>query len=399
MSPTLVVLAIGQFTFVTSVFIVIGILPQMGADFRLPISTVAQAVGLFSIVYAISGPVLSTLAGTLNRRWLLIGVVAAFTVTNVIAALVTDFDVLLAMRLIGAACDGFYAATATAIAAATATPDRRGRALSIVNSGITIAFVVGIPLGTYLGYSLGWRAAFWFLAVLGALTTSGLVYSLPHEVRLSNVTSLAKRAATLIRPGVIILICVTIFSYAGLFAVYTYLAPALKQITGIEGSAVSSMLLLFGISTILGNWAGGFLTDLWSPSRTMLIGFVALAALLAAFPMMMGSVAGAMILVSLLGFIHYTALTPLQHRFTIVHSEQPDVAVGLCFASFYLGIGAASYLGGYMLNTYGIGSVGYGAAIMKFAAAAALVVSLLYSRVPERTQKLQRTDVVFAKEA
>lgn len=388
MRTTLSILAVGQFTFVTSVFIVIGILPPMGAEFQLPVSTVAQAVGLFSLVYAVSAPVLSAAAGTINRRWLIIGVLVIFSISNVIAALTSNFNVLLAMRLVAAACDGFYAATATAIAASMASPDRRGRALSIVNSGITIAFVVGIPLGTFLAYRFGWRVAFWFLAVLGAITAIGLMASLPSEVRLSKVTSLVERAAALVKPPVLTLVCVTIISYTAVFAVYTFLAPALKQVTGLEGTAVSAFLLIFGVSTIFGNWAGGLLTDLWSPNKTMMIGFFALAGILLVFPQMMRSPLTAGIFVALLGFIHYTALTPLQHRFILVHPEQADVVIGLCFSSYYLGIAAASFIGGNLLNTYGFEGLGYGAAALKIAAAAVLLVSLVWHRLPKVPQTL-----------
>ena len=384
MLPTLSVLAFGQYTFVTSVFIVIGILPSMAADFHISIPVAASAVGLFSIVYAISGPILSAAAGAMNRRGLIIASLLVFAVANVVAALTSDFNVLLGMRLICAACDGFYAATATALASALAPPERRGRALSVVNSGITIAFVIGIPLGSFIGARLGWQATFWFLAILGVTTAIGLAFVLPKEVRLSKVTSIGTRVAALIKPPVLVLVLVTIFSYAGVFSIYTFIAPSLKALTGVEGPSVSVFLLAFGLSTIVGNAVGGLLTDFWSPSRTMLAGFVALALLLFAFPLFMATQIGAGLLIVLMGFIHYTALAPLQHRFTLVNAEQADVVIGLCFAAFYVGIALASYSGGYLLSHYGAGSLGYGAGVWKLAAGAALVVSLTLHRVSER---------------
>lgn len=385
MLPMLSVLAFGQYTFVTSVFIVIGILPGMAAGLHVTVPVAASAVGLFSIVYAISGPVLSAAAGAMNRRGLLIASLLIFAAANAAAAMTSDFNFLLGMRLISAACDGFYAATATALASALALPSRRGRALSVVNSGITVAFVAGVPLGSFIGARLGWQSTFWFLAVLGVSTAIGLALVLPAEVRLSKVTPLATRVAALFKPPVLILVLVTIFSYAGVFSVYTFAAPSLKALTGVEGTAVSVFLLVFGLSTIVGNAAGGLLTDFWSPSRTMLGGFVVLALLLFAFPLFMATPIGAGVLIALMGFIHYTALAPLQHRFTLVNPEQADVVIGLCFAAFYLGIALASYTGGYILSHFGAANLGYGAGLWKLAAGAALVASLVLHRVNERT--------------
>ena len=384
MRRTLWVLAFGQYSFVTSVFIVIGILPRMAEFFHISIATVATAVGLFSIVYAISGPVLSAAAGTLNRRNLLIGSLLIFSVTNAIAAMTSDFTLLLAMRLISAACDGFYAATATAMASALAAPQRRGRALSVVNSGITIAFVAGIPLGSFIGARLGWQATFWFLCILGLLTALGLAMVLPRDVRLAKVTSVGERLRALAQPAVLLLVLVTIFSYAGVFSIYTFIAPSLRTLTGVDGAAISAFLLAFGLSTIVGNVVGGLLTDFWSPSRTMLVGFVLLAVLLFAFPLLMRSPLGAGFLIVVMGFIHYTALTPLQHRFTLVNPQQADVVIGLCFAAFYVGISLASYSGGFLLTHFGAQSLGFGAGFWKLAAGAALVASLVTHRVPER---------------
>ncbi len=379
---TISAFAVGQFAFVTSVFLVVGLLPAMAAEFNLPLSTVAQAVGLFSLVYALAAPILSAAAGTANRRWLLVGAVALFSLSNVAAAVTTDFDLLLAMRLVGAACDGFYAATATAIAASMASPERRGRALSIVNSGITVAFVIGVPLGTFIGYSLGWRAGFWFLAIVGAISTAGLMISLPRELRLTRVASIADRVGTLLQPSVLALVCVTVLSYAGVFAVYTFIAPALKQLTGLQGASVSVYLMIFGVSAIVGNWAGGYLTDVWKPNWTMMGSFLVLAALLAFYPALMANVVGAAVLMAVLGFVHYTALCPLQHRFVAMNPAQADVVMGLCFSAFYLGIATAALIGGRVLTADGIASLGYAASALKIGAAGALAVSLYWLNKP-----------------
>lgn len=385
---TISAFAVGQFAFVTSVFLVVGLLPAMAAEFNLPLSTVAQAVGLFSLVYALAAPILSAAAGTANRRWLLIGAVAVFSLSNVVAAMTTDFNTLLSMRMVGAACDGFYAATATAIAASMASPERRGRALSIVNSGITVAFVIGVPLGTFIGYSLGWRAGFWFLAIVGAISTAGLMISLPRDLRLTRVASIADRVGTLLQPSVLVLVCVTVLSYAGVFAVYTFIAPALKQLTGLQGASVSAYLMIFGVSAIVGNWAGGYLTDVWKPSWTMMGSFLALAVMLAFYPALMSSAVGAAVMMAVLGFVHYAALCPLQHRFVSMNPAQADVVMGLCFSAFYLGIAAAALIGGRVLTADGISSLGYAAGALKLGAAGALAVSLYWLNKPAAIAKL-----------
>jgi MFS transporter, DHA1 family, inner membrane transport protein len=367
-------LALGQFALVTSVFMLTGLLPAISDHYRVSTAAAGQVIGIFSLSYAVSAPFLAIATARLPRRPLLVGVLLVFCMTNLLAAIAPGFGWLLATRVLAAATDGLYAATATAVAAAIAPAARRGLVLAIVNTGVTLAFVVGVPLGTYVGQTFGWRGTFYMVAAIAAIAAMGLALAMPAAVT-PPVASFRSRLAVLRTPGVLPTLGVAMLSYSGLFIIYTFLAPLLASVAGVPASDMRRMLLAFGLATVAGNALGGLAADRWGSSATIAASLIIVAPLLAALPLVATTPASAVALLFAWGVVHYAGLSPLQHRMATLAPKNADVALALNGSAIYLGVAAGSAVGGLALGLVPIAALGILAAIFKLGAFGMLALS------------------------
>src|SRR3546814_658233 len=191
---------------------------------------------------------------------------AVFAAANIYASLTTSFELLLASRVVAAAADGLYAATAPAVVSAMAPPHLRGRMLAALNSGVTPSLFLGVPLSTIIGQELGWRATFYCVAALAMTASLGLIFFMPR-VAPPPASDLADRLRLLRTPEVLPTLLVVMLSYLGMYTVYAYLAPILTGLAGVSSGAIGFLLMVFGISAVVGNWVGGFLADRWGADR------------------------------------------------------------------------------------------------------------------------------------
>jgi predicted MFS family arabinose efflux permease len=255
-------LALGTFAIGTESFMIAGLLTEIAADLAASIVAVGQLVTVFSFAYALSSPILTALTGALNRRRLMIGVMLAFTAANVLAWSSQTYWALMAARVLLAFSAGLFVPGAHALASAMASPAKRGTALAIVNSGVSIAVAIGVPLGALLGHSLGWRATFLGVAGLSALATLGLWYGLPRGLgHGQGVATLRERLATAREPAVLMNLLVTLLWATGAYTIYTYLALFVAQFTPLHDAQIGYVLFAWGISAAVGVVAGGRFTD------------------------------------------------------------------------------------------------------------------------------------------
>jgi predicted MFS family arabinose efflux permease len=255
-------LALGAFAVGTENFMIAGLLPGMATDLSVSIAIAGQLVTAFSFAYAFSSPILTTLTGSLNRRWLLILAMSAFSLANVVAWAAPNYWSLMVARILLAFAAGLYVPGANALAGVVVRPEHRGRALAIVNGGLSLAIVFGVPLGTLLGHSLGWRMTFAGVAVLSAVATAGLVFGLPRGIGANlPVASLRERLATARRPVVLFTLLVTTLWAMGGYTVYTYLAPFMAGATRINGAEIGIVLFTWGVAAASGVFIGGFSVD------------------------------------------------------------------------------------------------------------------------------------------
>ena len=255
-------LALGTFAVGAEGFMIAGILPTVARDLGVSVAVAGQLVVAFTAAYALSSPILTALTGAINRRGLLIGAMTAFTLANLLAWQATGYWSLMTARILLAFAAGLYVPNAMALAGALVAPERRGSALALVSGGITVAVALAAPLGTVIADKLSWRMTFAGVAILAALATIGLLRGLPRGIGANlPVASLRERVMAARDPAVLRALLTTLLWATGAYAMYTYFALYLNQVTGIHGTHVGYVLFAWGISAAIGVMAGGKVAD------------------------------------------------------------------------------------------------------------------------------------------
>ena len=255
-------LALGTFAVGAEGFMIAGILPTVARDLGVSVAVAGQLVVAFTAAYALSSPILTALTGAINRRGLLIGAMTAFTLANLLAWQATGYWSLMTARVLLAFAAGLYVPNAMALAGALVAPERRGSALALVSGGITVAVALAAPLGTVIADKLSWRMTFAGVAILAALATIGLLRGLPRGIGANlPVASLRERVLAARDPAVLRALLTTLLWATGAYAMYTYFALYLNQVTGIHGTHVGYVLFAWGISAAIGVMAGGKVAD------------------------------------------------------------------------------------------------------------------------------------------
>lgn len=264
-------LALGTFAVGTESFMIAGLLPGMAKDLDVSVATAGQLVTVFALAYALSSPVLAALTGNLNRRRLLIGAMALFAVANLLAFTACGYWSLMAARLVLALAAAVYVPGANALASVVVPPQQRGRAIAIVNGGLSLAIALGVPAGTVLGAAMGWRATFGSVAIIAALAVAGLLIGLPREIGTGLATaSLRQRISTAAQPAVLHTLLITTLWAMASYTTYTYLAPLLEATTLINGPAIGFVLFGWGVSAAIGLAISGRAVDRKGPRAVIL---------------------------------------------------------------------------------------------------------------------------------
>jgi predicted MFS family arabinose efflux permease len=268
---SLIWLTLGAFAIGTEGFMIAGLLPALAQDLNVGLPAAGHLVTAFSLAYAIGAPVMAVLTAGLERRRLLAVAMGGFTLGNLLAALAPGYTGLLAARLLLALSAASFMPAASGYAAAVVGPERRGRALSTVTNGLTLAIVAGVPLGVLVGQGFGWRATFLGVAGLAALSLLGILTWLPRQP--PGVTaSLGERLALAKRRDILGTLLTSVLTVAGTFTVYTYLSVFLAGVGGIGPQGLALVLLGFGLASAVGTQLGGSAADRWGARSTVILG-------------------------------------------------------------------------------------------------------------------------------
>ena len=254
-------LALGTFVIGTEGFMIAPLLPDLAADLSVSIDTAGQLVTVFALTYAVSSPVLTALTGALDRRRLLIAAMGGFACANALACAAPGYGALMGARVLLAVAAGLYVPSANALATALVESRRWGTALAIVSGGTSLAVALGVPLGAVIGDRFGWRLTFAAVGLLALTATAGLFRLSRDAGRSVPPATLRQRLATVRRPGVLPMLCVTLLWGTGAYAVCTYLTVFLATVTGLAGVSVSAILFLWGAGAATGLLVGGRATD------------------------------------------------------------------------------------------------------------------------------------------
>ncbi|TLS49785.1 MFS transporter [Paenibacillus antri] len=371
--PALLALAVCAFAIGTTEFISVGLLPLIAEDFHISVATAGLTVTLYALGVTFGAPVLASLTAGMPRKTLLLWIMVVFIAGNLLAATADGMLVLLLARIVSALSHGVFMSIGSTIAADLVPERRRASAISIMFSGLTVATVTGVPLGTYIGQLMGWRTAFFAIVAIGVialLATVALVSSnLPQAAKVP-----LRRQWKLVANGRLLLaFAITALGYGGTFVVFTYLSPLLRDITGFGEMSVALILLAYGIAIAIGNGIGGKAANR-TPAAALSYMFtlqaIVLLALLFTAPF---RIAG-LVTVLFMGLFAFMNVPGLQ-VYVVMLAERfapgaKDVASALNISAFNAGIAIGAYLGGIVADSIGLIHTTWIGALMVFGAAA-----------------------------
>jgi len=374
-------LALAAFAIGTEAFVIAGLLPIVSADLQISVAATGQLVTAYALAYALGSPILAVTFNNFDRRDVLTLALSGFIAANLLAVAATSFPLLLASRVLMAMGAALCTPTAIGVAVALASPERRGRAVALVTSGITVATVIGVPLGTMVGNQFGWRATFVMVAALGAVALAGVLYGVPRGLPNSTAT-LGERLAVARHPGVLYALATTVLWAIGGFTVFTYLAIPLQGL-GFNAADISLALLIFGSAAAIGNMLGGTLADRFGPLPTAAVGLAGMATALVLLSLALKSAtpdhARYAVLLLVFGWaIAGWAFYPAQVASIIrIDPRSSVIALSLNASALYLGFALGGAAGGVVLSILGPTDLGW---VGGSSVAASLAVLLFRSR-------------------
>jgi len=376
----LLALAAGAFGIGVTEFAPMGLLPVMATDLGVSIPTAGLLISAYALGVMLGAPLMTLTTGRVPRRTLLIGLVGIFTVGNLLSAVSTDYTMLLIARIVTSLNHGAFFGVGSVVAAGLVAPNRRAGAVAAMFMGLTIANVIGVPLATWAGDVLGWRASFWGIAGIGAVVMAALRLTLP-ALPAPEGGNVANELRVLTRGPVLSALALTVIGSSAMFTVFTYIAPILKEQTHASLGFVTAMLVTYGLGLTLGNWLGGRFADR-SVDRTLIVTLAALAVLLVAFALVMPFAAPSAIVIFLWGVASFALVPPLQVRVMTAAADAPNLASAVNIGAFNLGNAIGAALGGAVIaGGLGLPAVALAGAV---AAAAGLVFALFLARPQKR---------------
>lgn len=337
------VLAVGAFAIGTTEFVAMGLLPEMAATFGVSIPVAGWLITGYALGVVVGAPTLTALTHSLRRRLVLMGLMGLFVVGHVATAAAPTFETLVAARFLTGLAHGAFFGAAALVARTLAPAGRQGRALAYLFSGLTVANVVGVPAGTFIGQLMGWRVTFALVGVLG-LVTMAAVAALVPEVRAAD-GGLRTQLGAFARGQVWMTLLITVIGFGSTFTVLSYVAPLLTEVAGFRASSVPWVLVLFGLGATAGNLLGGRLAD-WSGDRTLVIGMVAQAVvfvLLFAFAQYPLAAAVGVFGFAFAGFLMSASI---QTRAIVAAGGGASMASAAMQAAFNTGNALGAFLGG-----------------------------------------------------
>lgn len=343
----LLALAVGGFTIGTTEFATMGLLPDIAAAFGTSIPLTGHAITAYAVGVVVGAPLLTVLAARVSRKKLLIALMLAYTLGNVLSAAAPSIEWLIAGRFFAGLPHGAFFGVGAAVGAAVAGPGRRGHAVAMMMTGLTVANVVGVPLSTFAGQQLGWRAAFVLIGVLGAVTLAALWRWVPAGAG-DTGSSVSQELAALRNGPLWISFVGGAIGFGGMFAVYSYVAPTMTEVTGLSLGVVPVVLAIFGLGMTLGTIVGGRLADK-NVLRTLWIGFGSTAAALVAFALTGQSVVPAVASLFLLGVTSQILGLALQTRLMDLSPGAPSLGAALCHSALNVGNANGAFLGGLVI--------------------------------------------------
>jgi MFS transporter, DHA1 family, inner membrane transport protein len=342
-----VALALGGFAIGTTEFVTMGVLPDIAEGVGVDIPSAGHIISVYALGVVVGAPVIAALSARLPRRALLVALMGAFLVGNALTALAPGYRTLLVARFLSGLPHGAYFGVASLVAASLVAPHLRGRAVSSVLLGLAAAMLTGVPAATWLGQQLGWRSAYWLVVLLAAVTVAAVLAVVPSSPGRSEATVRGELGA-LKRPQVILTLLVGVVGFGGMFALYSYIAPVVTDVTGLSRGTVPWVLLAYGAGGVVGTALGGRLAD-WALFRSLVATLVSLLALLALVALISPWAPGLFVGVFLVSIAASSLAICLQMRLMETAGEAQMLGAALNHSALNLANALGAWLGGLVI--------------------------------------------------
>ncbi|MFE2579002.1 MFS transporter [Streptomyces sp. NPDC059378] len=380
MPLALLALAIGAFGIGTTEFVIMGLLPDIAATYDVSIPTAGLLVTGYALGVVVGAPLLTVLGNKVSRKRMLMLLMGLFVLGNILSALAPSFGMMLTGRVITSLAHGSFFGLGSVVAADLVAPDKKAGAIATMFTGLTVANIVGVPLGTFVGQAVGWRTTFAIVAALGVIGLLGILKLVPATPRPEGA-HLRRELTAFRNPQVLLAMAMTVLGFGGVFAAITYIAPMMTHVAGYSDGSVTWLLVLFGIGMFLGNLLGGRYADrALMPMLYVTLG--GLAVVLALFTVFAHDKILAALAILLVGALGFATVPPLQKRVLDQAHGAPTLASAVNIGAFNLGNALAAWLGGLVISAgFGYTSPNWVGAVL---AAAALGLALWSAALERR---------------
>ncbi len=375
-------LTLGAFAVGTTEFVPVGLLPQIAQSLNVSIPTAGFLVTGYALAVAVGAPSLTLALNAVPRKTTLAILMALFIAGNALAAGAPSYGVLLGARVVTALCHGTFFGVGALVASSMVPKERSAAAISTMFTGLTLATVLGVPFGTFIGDRFGWHAPFALIALLGIVALISIWIFVPRVAY--EASDLRAELRALISGRFALALATTMLGFAGVFTLFTYIAPLLEMVTGFSAATVSGLLVLFGVGTTIGNILAGRYADRSLPA-TLTTTLLGLSITLALSTMVWSNPFGATLVTFLIGFFGFATVTPLQLLVIRAAGSANNLASSVNISAFNIGNALGAALGGAVVASGApLPTIGIAAAIVAFAGT---LLATLSVRMPIKTRQ------------
>ncbi|MER6108857.1 MFS transporter [Streptomyces hirsutus] len=388
MPLALLALAIGAFGIGTTEFVIMGLLPEVADGFGVSVPTAGHLVTGYALGVMLGAPLMTVLGTKISRKRMLMLLMGLFIAGNLLSALAPVFGLMLLGRVIASLAHGAFFGIGSVVAAGLVAPHKKAGAIALMFTGLTVANVVGVPLGTLVGQSAGWRITFGLVAALGVIGLAGIAGLVP-DLPAPEGVRLRHELAAFKNVQVLLAMAMTVLGFGGVFAAITYIAPMMTQVAGFADGSVTWLLVLFGLGMVGGNLVGGRYADR-ALMPLLYVSLGALAVVLALFTLTAHHKVLAAVTIILIGGLGFATVPPLQKRVLDQAHGAPTLASAVNIGAFNLGNALSAWLGGLVITA----GLGYTAPnwVGAVLAASALVLAFVAAALDRRDKVLSVVD-------
>ena len=388
MPLALLALTISAFAIGTTEFVIVGLIPTIAEQLGVTVPSAGLLVTIYALGVAIGAPVLTALTSRIPRKLLLVGLMALFTLGNLLAWQSPSYESLVIARLLTGLAHGVFFSIGSTIATSLVAKEKAASAIAIMFGGLTVALVTGVPLGTFIGQQFGWRETFLAVSLIGAVATVASIILVPNNIKNQGSAGVREQMKVLTHPRLLLIYAITALGYGGVFTTFTFLAPMMQELAGFSAPTVSWILLAYGVAVAVGNIWGGKLADRHGAVRALSFIFAALAVLLLVFQFTASHSIASLLTVIAMGVFAFGNVPGLQ-VYVVQKAAQytpnaVDVASGLNIAAFNIGIALGSVIGGQTVASLGLAQTPWIGALI---VVVALLLVSLSGRLDKKSQR------------